>query len=124
MALEVLDEDGVPLAGVERKLAHHFLGRENPLAKRVVYALIGGPRRNAGLVPLLEGGNPNNLTHTLRLLQATHMIVPMVDARTKPAAKAYRLSTFGLLVADWMRRYEFLDELEELHRHPSVASPA
>lgn len=124
MVTEVLDEEGVPLPGIERKLAHQFLGRDNPLAKRIIYALLGGARRNAELVPLLEGKSPNNLTNALRLLEETNIVVPMVDARIRPPAKSYRLSTFGLLVADWMRRYEFLDEMKAMGRDPAIAAPS
>ncbi len=124
MGPKIHDDEGVPLAGIERKLAHQMLGRDNPLAKRVIYALLGGARRHAELVPLLEGTSPNNLTHALRLLEDANVIVPVVDARTRPPAKSYRLTTFGLLVLDWMRRYEFLDELEQLHGHDALAAPA
>lgn len=123
MPMEILDDEGVPLPGIERRLAHKFLGRDNPLAKRVVYSLLGGARRNAELVPLLEGASPNNLTNVLRLLEDANIIVPMVDARARPAAKSYRLTTFGLLVVDWMRRYEFLDDLKAMGRDPAVAAP-
>lgn len=111
-------------AGFERTLAHRFLGSENPLAKRILYALVGGPRRSDELARLVHGNGPNDLTDAIRLLEGAHVVVGMVDARTKPTATAYRLSTFGLLVVDWMRRYEFLDELATLHDHPSLAAPA
>lgn len=112
MALNVLDEAGLPPAGIERTLAHHFLGRRSRLAQRILYALVGGPRRNAEFVPLLEGKSPNNLTKTLRLLEDEGVILPVVDGRTLPPAKGYRLSGLGYVVVDWMRRYEFLEDLE------------
>ena len=111
----------MPIPGIERKLAHHLLGRENPIARQVLYALLGGPRRHAELKPY-AGNSPNNLTQALDLLRAEHLIVDVSDRRQKPVQVAYQLTTFGLLVVDWMRRYEFLDEIP-VHR-AELSSPA
>lgn len=110
MTLNVLDAEGLPRADIEITLAHHLLGRPNPLAKQIVYALFGSPRRNGELAQL-TGGSDNNLTQVLKLLRDEGIIGTIVDARTRPAAVAYKLSPFGYLVADRMRRYEWQDEL-------------
>lgn len=112
MAMNVVDKAGLPPAGIERTLAHHILGRRSHLAYRILYALVSGPRRNAEFVPFLEGKSPNNLTKTLKLLEDEGVLLPVVDGRTLPPAKGYRLSGLGYAVVDWMRRYEFLDDFE------------
>ncbi len=120
MPLNVLDKEGLPPAGIERKLAHHILGRQNTIAKRVVYGLLGGPRRNGELLPY-AGKSPNNLTQVLKLLRAEGVIVDVADTRATPPQVAYKLTTLGLLVVDWMRRYEFLDDVSA-HRSPIALS--
>jgi DNA-binding HxlR family transcriptional regulator len=110
MVINRLDADGVPLEGIERKLAHHFLGRGNPIAKQILYALLGGSRRNAELMPLAKA-SPNNLTQGLARLKDEGLIVNVVDRSAPPGQVSYQLTTFGLVVVDWMRRYEFLDEI-------------
>lgn len=123
MTLHVLDAEGLPPAGIERALAHHFLGRPNPLAKNILYSLIGGRRRFADLRPLLRGKSDNNLADALRLLMEEHAVDQFIEPRTRPAVKLYELSPFGLLVVDWMRRYEVMDEIAEA-RHDLSPQPA
>src|SRR2546422_9319002 len=101
MVMHTLDAEGLPPAGIERTLAHHFLGRPNPLAKNVLYSLIGGRRRFADLRPFLAGKSDNNLADSLDLLMEEHVVDQFIDARTKPHTKLYELSPFGLLVVDW-----------------------
>ena len=122
MVINVLDKDGVPPAGIERTLAHHLLGRPNRLAKQVVYALVGPVRRNGELAHLTGGSSDNNLTQALKLLKNEAIIATVVDARTRPSAVAYKLTPLGYLVVDWMRRYEWLDEMKQ--PHPETAPPA
>ena len=125
MTVHALDAEGLPPTGIERTLAHHFLGRPNPLAKNILYGLIGGRRRFADLRPLLAGKSDNNLADALHLLMEEHAIDQFIDPRTKPASKLYELSPFGLLVVDWMRRYEVLDEIaqarQDLNAQPTHA---
>lgn len=125
MAIHQLDAEGLPPAGIERTLAHHFLGRPNALAKNILYSLIGGRRRFADLRPLLGGKSDNNLADALELLMDEHVVDQFIEVRTKPSTKLYELSPFGLLVVDWMRRYEVLDEIaearRELHAQPDHA---
>ncbi len=109
MVINKLDAEGLPAAHVEQTLAHHLLGRPNPLARHVVYALIGGPRRNSELAP--GGRSDNNLTQVLKLLRDEGIVWTVTDARTRPAQTAYALSPLGFLVVDWMRRFEFLAEM-------------
>ena len=121
MAMNVLDEEGLPPAGVEPRLAKHILSRPNPLAKKVVYALVGAPRRNAELARLTGGKADNNLTAVLKFLKAEGLIGTVYDLQTRPAATAYVLTSTGLLVADWMRRYEWFDDLQHGHPEPATA---
>lgn len=122
MTLNRLNPDGLPPPGIERSLAHHFLGRPNPLCKNILYALVGGPRRYSELEPLLSGRSKNNLTDALALLEAEDVIIPVHDARTQPPTSAYRLSGTGLLVVDWMRRFEFLEDVQSARAR--LATPA
>jgi DNA-binding HxlR family transcriptional regulator len=122
MTMNILDDEGLPQGGIERTLAHHLLGRRNRLAKQVVYALVGPPRRNGELTHLTGGRSDNNLTQALRFLQDEAIVGTVVDVHTRPAAVAYKLTPFGYLVVDWMRRYEWLDELKQ--PHPDTAPPA
>ncbi len=125
MPIHVLDSEGLPPPAIERTLAHHFLGRPNALAKNILYSLIGGRRRFAELRPLLAGKSDNNLADALELLKDEHVVDQFIDVRTRPATKLYELSPFGLLVVDWMRRYEVLDEIAEARREiDSPAAPA
>ena len=125
MPIHVLDREGLPPPAVERTLAHHFLGRPNALAKNILYSLIGGRRRFADLRPLLGGKSDNNLADALGLLMDEHVVDQFIDVRTKPVTKLYELNPLGLLVVDWMRRYEVLDEIAEARRdlspHPANA---
>ena len=122
MTMNALDHDGLPPDGIERTLAHHLLGRPNRLAKQVLYALVGPPRRNGELASLTGGKSDNNLTQTLKFLQDEAIVGTVVDARTRPPAVAYKLTPFGFIVVDWMRRYEWLDELKQ--PHPETSPPA
>jgi DNA-binding HxlR family transcriptional regulator len=95
------------------------------LAKDILYSLIGGRRRFTELRPLLRGKSDNNLADALRLLMDEHAVDQFIDPRARPAIKLYELSPLGLLVVDWMRRYEVLDEIaqarEDLNPQPSHA---
>lgn len=127
MALHQLDAKGLPPPGIERALAHHFLGRPNPLCRRILNSLIGGRRRFSDLRPLVGGRSDNNLADALELLMEEGVVDQFLDARNKPVTKSYELTSLGLLVVDWMRRYEFLDEIQEaralLDRPGAAASP-
>jgi DNA-binding HxlR family transcriptional regulator len=94
----------------------------------VVYALVGGPKRHADLLRMIEGVSQKMLTQTLRRMETDGLVEREVLDPEPPQHVEYRLSLLGESLADplvalcrWAMAH--LDEVQEAraaHSAPSL----
>jgi DNA-binding HxlR family transcriptional regulator len=66
----------------------------------VVYALVGGPKRHADLLRMIEGVSQKMLTQTLRRMETDGLVEREVVDPEPPQHVEYRLSPLGETLAD------------------------
>lgn len=104
----------LPPPDVHLKLAYKLMGRASDLDQRILYALLGRPKRYSELRPLLGGRRDHNLTVALKRLQLDGLIDRRTDARRTPVVDTYELTPLGIQVV------LALQEIRPLHE--SVAA--
>jgi DNA-binding HxlR family transcriptional regulator len=108
-----LDDQGLPPADLEARLAKHFHGAASPLQSQVLRALMGHPKRFQELVEDLRVGLDNNLTAALRVLRQEGVVAQRIDSSTRPPTPVYELTTLGADVLLLMERLRFTLEVSD-----------
>lgn len=84
---------------LELKLAHQLLSTEDGISRRVLYDLLGRPKRYSELKPVLpEGKSENSLTVALKTLRRNGLIDQRTDAREAPVVHRYEITPLGIQV--------------------------
>lgn len=103
-----------PLAlpeAVQLKLAYGLVGKESTLERRILYNLLGQPKRYSELKPLIGEKRDHNLTVALQRLQVTGLIDRRTNARQKPIIHAYQITPLGIQVVLAMQ------SIQPIHAH-------
>jgi DNA-binding HxlR family transcriptional regulator len=66
----------------------------------VVFALVGGPKRHADLLRMIEGVSQKMLTQTLRRMQTAGLVERVVIEASPPQHVEYRLTPLGESLAE------------------------
>ena len=66
----------------------------------IVYALVGGPKRHAELLRMIEGISQKMLTETLRRMEADGLVEREVLEPAPPQHVEYRLTELGMTLAE------------------------
>ena len=103
----------VPHPGIEYRIAHYLLGPGNDvaLARRVIDALVGHPKRYADLRPLLGGKSDNHLTRVVKWLDGTGLVWKRAAS---DGEVLYELDALGKSV---LRKLAALEEAEAWRRY-------
>ena len=118
--INTLDEKGLPPAGVEYRLAHHFRARPDAAASRILYELVARPRRFRDLKEALRVPSDNTITVALRTLRDEGVIDQRVDAGTRPPTYWYELNGLGIEVFSLMQHFAYAEAEARRHAESSV----
>lgn len=101
------------------------MARENPLDRRILYELLGRPKRYSDLKHLLEGKHDNNLTVALERLRKNGLVGRWSDLRNTPPTQEYEITDLGILVVLTMERIRPIHHVVEeyLAARPLPHSP-
>lgn len=83
---------------VELVLAYRLLAQRQGLDRRILYDLLGQPKRYAELRRLLAGKRDHNLTVALKRLRENGLVDQRMDARREPVVHTYGITELGILV--------------------------
>ena len=88
----------MPEADVEYRLAAKLIGKAEPLDRRIIEALVGGPQRYSELRALIGKRRDHVRTKALARLRSDGLIVQRLDLDANPPPMSYVLSQLGILV--------------------------
>lgn len=109
-------EEFVP-EDLELQLAYQLLSTEDGISRKVLYELIGQPKRYSELKTVLpEGKSENSLTVALKTLRRNGLVDQRTDAREKPVVQRYELTPLGIQVVIAIQRIQPLQEQIEILR--------
>lgn len=110
---------------VELRFAYHLISRKNPLDRRILYELLGHPKRYSELKHLLQGKRDNNLTVALKRLDENGLVVRFTHLGTDPVIHEYEITDLGILVVLTMERIRPIHQVVEqyLAARPPHPSP-
>lgn len=110
-------QEGDPLESYEESvaaLAYEVLSQESGLWGRILYSLLGRPRRFSELEPQLEEASPNNLTYALKKFRRKGLIDRRKDLVDDEVVPIYQITPQGIDVYFQARMIETL--IEATHR--------
>ncbi len=107
-----LDDEGLPPAGLEYRLAHHFLSRPRSAATRILYQLVGRQRRFSDLRSALRVPSDNTITVALKTLRDEGVIEQRIDASKKPSVYWYELNSLGIQVMFLIQHFALLESAQ------------
>lgn len=96
---------------IELRLAYQLLSTEDGISRKVLYELLGRPKRYSELKTVLpEGKSENSLTVALKTLRRNGLVDQRTDAREEPVVHRYEVTPLGIQVVLTMQRVQPLHE--------------
>lgn len=92
--------------------ARELMGKESDLDLRILFDLLGAPKRYSDLKPLLGDRGDHNLTVALERLQDRGLVDRRTDARGDTATHTYQVTDLGVQVALHAHTSRVIDEAQ------------
>lgn len=96
---------------LELKLAHQLLSTKDGVSRKVLYELLGRPKRYSELKPALgEGKSENSLTVALKTLRRNGLVDQRTDARKEPVVHRYQITSLGIQTVLAIQRLQPIEQ--------------
>lgn len=101
-----------PEPGEAPRQARELMGKESDLDLRILFDLLGAPKRYSELQPLLGDRGDHNLTVALERLQDRGLVTRQTDAREDPPTHTYQVTELGVQTALHVHTSRVIDEAQ------------